>query len=795
MSDKVPVQQQLAAALADLMLAPLPFDRALLLLSTCLTTLQREWTSIDQLRMDKFMTLVRRFVHRGFSVLAAGGWNMEQVEAVTTLYLEPEGRAPLSADTVARGFFLHITDTFLPELEGAAAESPKNTPMTFEALNTLLTPFYHVLALTKDQSMVERVRKEVFDPIVELCRPMKQTAAAPAAANGKRKQQTQQKQKQQKDSDDEAEDMSDEDDEEDEEEEQPQQEEEDAGLAAQFPLLHSVLQGHAPSLASILFQLASDADITEKSRKLLYQYSAQLQQAAQQGEEDEDQEAEAEADAAAAAVIAAQKKTAAKAARKAAATSTATAAAALTGKKRKSAADDDEADAEEGEAVLEPGVGSEGLAKVSAALSKKKNKKQRLAAKRRKTEALLGTEAGAVDGKHAAAAAAAAASKQSKKQRQNGSVSAPDSDDDDDGEDGEEDDNGAFDYEDEDGEMHEMDMEDLDSDEERELEDEEQASASASFDDEAEEDDSASLALHMQPQSKMSKKELARLEAALAAAQAKKKSKQPKKIQPTLVRDPEAEIEMDDEQPQKTKQSKQESQQTKQSKKTQQHQPQAPAQQQQPQPVKSKKPAATPAAPASVSAATAAAAAAAAAATSSAVAAAAAFLTTPPKSSSKQRAGPTIIPDPSLPASAAAPAAFLTPQPTKKPGSPSKQAHAGTALKSSLASSAAAPPSSSKKNVSIVLANNDVRLFKRFSRDSMSVSTSELLAKPSPKSAIKPQSIEYFLAHNKNGRELAAARRQQALASEMNAAAPQSGSGRTPPVSPSRAKAADFFFQ
>ena len=48
---------------------------------------------------------------------------------------------------------------------------------------------------------------------------------------------------------------------------------------------------------------------------------------------------------------------------------------------------------------------------------------------------------------------------------------------------------------------------------------------------------------------------------------------------------------------------------------------------------------------------------------------------------------------------------------------------------------------------------------------------------------------------SQNGKELAAAR-QQALAKQLNEAAgtPSKG-GRTPPASPSRAKAADFFFQ
>ena len=68
--------------------------------------------------------------------------------------------------------------------------------------------------------------------------------------------------------------------------------------------------------------------------------------------------------------------------------------------------------------------------------------------------------------------------------------------------------------------------------------------------------------------------------------------------------------------------------------------------------------------------------------------------------------------------------------------------------------------------------------------------TAELLSRPSPRSAIKQSSMEYFLQHNKNGRELAD--RQKLLSQQLNDAAPPTPAKAH---SPSRAKAADFFFQ
>jgi hypothetical protein len=84
------------------------------------------------------------------------------------------------------------------------------------------------------------------------------------------------------------------------------------------------------------------------------------------------------------------------------------------------------------------------------------------------------------------------------------------------------------------------------------------------------------------------------------------------------------------------------------------------------------------------------------------------------------------------------------------------------------------PPSSSKKNVKIVLSANRIKSFDRFDRDTVSITTNELLLKPSPKSSlIKKKSLEFFMKFNKNGKELA--QRQELLLKQMNQAANNSG--------------------
>lgn len=227
MSDKVPVQQQLAQDLSDLMLPPLPFERALLMFRAFLLTMQREWTAIDQLRMDKFMSLARRFVHKAFMTLQASQWGTEQVEAFTDLLLES---GALDPSTQSRGFFFHMTDVFLPELERASTTEPA---VTFPALYTLLTPFFFVLARATDETLVNRVKKEVFDELRTLARaPLPEADAEPPQRKGRKRKAHP--------------------------DEEPQDDEEEEGPSVALPVLHAVVHGNADKIAELMRELAAD---------------------------------------------------------------------------------------------------------------------------------------------------------------------------------------------------------------------------------------------------------------------------------------------------------------------------------------------------------------------------------------------------------------------------------------------------------------------------------------------------------------------------------------------------------
>lgn len=78
MSDKVPVQQELASDLAS-MVHHLDNQPALLFFRTFVLTMQREWPGLDKWRLDKFFSLVRKAVHEMFVYTRARDWDADVV--------------------------------------------------------------------------------------------------------------------------------------------------------------------------------------------------------------------------------------------------------------------------------------------------------------------------------------------------------------------------------------------------------------------------------------------------------------------------------------------------------------------------------------------------------------------------------------------------------------------------------------------------------------------------------------------------------------------------------------------
>ncbi|KDD76619.1 hypothetical protein H632_c159p2 [Helicosporidium sp. ATCC 50920] len=164
-------------------------------------TMRREWFGIDRLRLDKFMMLVRRIMHTMFVLLASRGWPKAEV-----LHCCEQWMALLLPNTSGLGVGLsyHVTDIFLTELEGAAAEAadasdldrsqaremgveegqeaevpakkakkPKDGQPSSETLVLLLSPFIRALSVSSNPVLVQRLHVDVFQPLVSYARSPK----------------------------------------------------------------------------------------------------------------------------------------------------------------------------------------------------------------------------------------------------------------------------------------------------------------------------------------------------------------------------------------------------------------------------------------------------------------------------------------------------------------------------------------------------------------------------------------------------------------------------------------------
>lgn len=133
MSDRPRTQQALADSLADLV-SILPSSTVIPFLRAYWQTMQREWTNIDVLRMEKFLLLTRRYLGATFQVLQRGKWEEELVREHVELLEE----IPCNVEDmrIPSGMRFHVIDIYIDELERVGAlESDEG-----RVLQTLLQP-------------------------------------------------------------------------------------------------------------------------------------------------------------------------------------------------------------------------------------------------------------------------------------------------------------------------------------------------------------------------------------------------------------------------------------------------------------------------------------------------------------------------------------------------------------------------------------------------------------------------------------------------------------------------------
>ncbi|WOK92106.1 hypothetical protein Cni_G00797 [Canna indica] len=156
-ADKLPVQAELAGRLAsilDSLAAPL----AARYFEAFILTIRREWGGIDFLRLDKFYLLVRKFLRHAFLLLKKCSWDPKVAAQLIGILSE---KSLLATDKCpANGVNYHIAEVFLDELK-------EFLPVAVETLDLMLKPFILVLEKSSDKVLVNKIKLNVFDRLIQ----------------------------------------------------------------------------------------------------------------------------------------------------------------------------------------------------------------------------------------------------------------------------------------------------------------------------------------------------------------------------------------------------------------------------------------------------------------------------------------------------------------------------------------------------------------------------------------------------------------------------------------------------
>lgn len=163
MTPKPAAQEVLSTRLSQLIRTMEP-DRALDFLRSFYSSMSREWPGLDQHRLDKYYTLVRRVVFESFRYLASRTWDAEFAIELAEVYAQ----GPLSTTEASfAGLTLHVVDVFIPELSRVVAESNVDAGTFYGTFLTLMAPVNLLMLASCVPLVRRRVLETAWLPIAE----------------------------------------------------------------------------------------------------------------------------------------------------------------------------------------------------------------------------------------------------------------------------------------------------------------------------------------------------------------------------------------------------------------------------------------------------------------------------------------------------------------------------------------------------------------------------------------------------------------------------------------------------
>ncbi|XP_068653558.1 uncharacterized protein [Aristolochia californica] len=156
-ADKQPVQVELINRLASFVVT-LDTSMSIRYFEVFLSTLRREWSGIDFLRLDKFYLLIRRFLSHSFLLLKKKSWDFE----LSNKYAEILADSTLLVvdKYPAQGVNYHISEIFLEELKSFL-------PVPVEIVDILIKPFLSVMEKLPDKVLLNKIKSNMFNCLLE----------------------------------------------------------------------------------------------------------------------------------------------------------------------------------------------------------------------------------------------------------------------------------------------------------------------------------------------------------------------------------------------------------------------------------------------------------------------------------------------------------------------------------------------------------------------------------------------------------------------------------------------------
>ena len=156
LSDKAPIQAELAQSMCELTSAFATTQLSLLYIRMFFRIMLREWQYLDQYRVNKFYTLIRLMYRKALEIAHNAGWTSDLAEAILAIVDEE------ILTKKPNGIRFHLADIFLTELYTAT-----NGRISTKDFMVVVKPFLDSLLRLGDNTVfIERVTKEVFGKFV-----------------------------------------------------------------------------------------------------------------------------------------------------------------------------------------------------------------------------------------------------------------------------------------------------------------------------------------------------------------------------------------------------------------------------------------------------------------------------------------------------------------------------------------------------------------------------------------------------------------------------------------------------